>query len=106
MRPFPIIDTPRDNRLPSIPWELIAPHEAQAQRNHGGQTLQRLAERGGLCPLEAVAVLKDMDYRDRWPHCPHGTRAERDSRVTEAIAELRVMVEKQPPQPAPEGQWL
>lgn len=47
----------------SIPWALIAPHEAQAQRNHY-QTLQRLAERGGLAPSEAVAVLEDRQFQD------------------------------------------
>ncbi len=51
----------------AIPWEIIAPHEAQAQRNHS-QSLQRLAERGGLSPCEAVAVIEDEDYRKRWPY--------------------------------------
>jgi hypothetical protein len=46
----------------SIPWAVIAPHEEQARRNHG-QTLQRLAERGGLSPAEAVAVLTDQPWR-------------------------------------------
>lgn len=46
---------------PSIPWSLIEPHEAQAKRNHD-QTLQRLAERGGLSPCEAVAVLEDRPW--------------------------------------------
>lgn len=45
----------------SIPWAMIAPHEQQAQRNHC-QTLHRLAERGGLCPSEAVAVLEDRPW--------------------------------------------
>jgi hypothetical protein len=47
---------------PSIPWWAIAPHDAQAQRNHGGQTLERLAQRGGLSPAEAMAVLEDRPY--------------------------------------------
>lgn len=46
----------------SIPWDMIAPHERQADRNHY-QTLKRLAERGGLSPAEAVAVLEDREYR-------------------------------------------
>ncbi len=49
-----------------IPWALIAPHEQQAKTNHQ-QTIQRLSERGGLHPLEAVAVIQDTDYRKRWP---------------------------------------
>lgn len=41
----------------SIPWDMIAPFEQQAQKNHG-QSLQRLAERCGLDPSEALAVLE------------------------------------------------
>lgn len=59
MKPFPILSTRKyPHGIASIPWEMIAPHEEQAQHNHGGQTLQRLAERGGLSAQEAVAVLK------------------------------------------------
>lgn len=43
------------------PWSLFAPHERQAQTNHG-QTLARLAERGGLSAAEAVAVLDDRNF--------------------------------------------
>jgi hypothetical protein len=50
-----------------IPWAVIAPHEAQAQRNHS-QTLARLAERGGLSPCEAVAVLEDRNWRQMPQH--------------------------------------
>jgi len=46
----------------SIPWSLIAPHEQQAMRNHV-QSLNRLAERGGLSACEAVAILEDRDWR-------------------------------------------
>jgi hypothetical protein len=42
----------------SVPWDLVAPHEARAWKNHW-QTLERLAERGGLSPHELVAVLRD-----------------------------------------------
>jgi hypothetical protein len=52
---FPIINGP------SIPWEVIEPHERQAQSNHD-QTLRRLAERGGLSPAEAWFVLNDMSW--------------------------------------------
>jgi hypothetical protein len=47
--------------LPDVPWRFIEPHEAQALRNHD-QTLERLAERGGLCPSEMLAVVEDR----RW----------------------------------------
>lgn len=39
-----------------IPWPMIAPHERQAQANHH-QTLEELADRGGLSVGEAVLVL-------------------------------------------------
>lgn len=75
-----------------IPWELIAPHEAQAQSNHGGQTLRRLAERGGLDAMEAVAVLEDMDYRKRWPE--HAMTRERMTELqTAAIKRLDELCE-------------
>ena len=34
-----------------VPWSFVETFRAQAERNHG-QTLERLAERGGLCPEE------------------------------------------------------
>lgn len=45
----------------SIPWSLIRRHEKQVQRNHY-QSAARLAERGGLAPSEAVAVLEDREW--------------------------------------------
>ena len=51
-RRFPILDAP------AVPWSIIAPCERQASINHGEQTLERLAERGGLSASEAVAVLE------------------------------------------------
>lgn len=49
-----------------IPWEMIRPHEMQARSNHGGQTLDKLAARGGLGACEALAVLDDR----RWERMP------------------------------------
>lgn len=46
-----------------IPWRLITPHEPQALKNHG-QTLEKLADRHGLSPCEAMAVLEDRNWRD------------------------------------------
>jgi hypothetical protein len=64
MKEFPIMFA-RDrgilNQVQSIPWAMIAPHNPQAQSNHS-QTLERLAERGGLSACEAVAVLTNR----RW----------------------------------------
>lgn len=48
-----------------LPWAMLTPHEKQAERNHS-QTLRRLAERGGLGPSEALAVLDDR----RWHNMP------------------------------------
>lgn len=47
---------PRD-----VSWEIVVPHEEQAHRNHG-QSLARLAERGGLSPAELLAVLEDRAW--------------------------------------------
>lgn len=45
------------NVITSIPWDMIAPHEKQALVNHD-QTLERLAQRGGLEAVEAMKVLR------------------------------------------------
>ena len=46
---------------PSVPWALVAEHEAQCQRNHQ-QSVQRLAKRGGLSPAELLCVLRDEQF--------------------------------------------
>lgn len=58
-RRFPVLDAGF-----SVPWRLVAPFEAQAERNHN-QTLQRLAGRGGLDPVELWAVMHGMGWKDR-----------------------------------------
>jgi hypothetical protein len=45
----------------SIPWEAISAHESQARANHG-QSLDALAQRGGLSPYELLAVLFDQPF--------------------------------------------
>ena len=45
----------------TIPWKSIAPHEKQALINHG-QSLEKLASRGGLSWCEALAVLQDSKF--------------------------------------------
>jgi hypothetical protein len=56
-RRFPVLNQqhvrPRDlKQMPrSVPWAFAETFRDQAQRNHG-QTLERLAERGGLAPEE------------------------------------------------------
>lgn len=66
---FPVLFSEKERRAfplcpRHVPWAMLAPHDAQAQRNHGGQTLARLAQRGGLDPVEMVSVLDGRDYPD------------------------------------------
>lgn len=56
---FPIINS---NPKEYIPWEIIQKHEKQAKKNHGGQSLETLAKRGGLSWYEAQCVLSDSYY--------------------------------------------
>lgn len=88
MKTFPIMgywSTPLHRRFNgfAIPWEMIAPHDAQAMKNHSDQNLEKLASRGGLSCCEAMAVLEDR----RW------TRMDQD----EAKAQLTKLVENYKP---------
>ena len=56
---FPIM---QGEYIKGIPWDMIAPQEKRAKRNHGGQDLKDLARRGGLSPCEAIAVLEDRHW--------------------------------------------
>ncbi|MCV6795810.1 hypothetical protein OII43_07085 [Achromobacter ruhlandii] len=47
--------------LSEIPFAMIEPHEAQAKRNHG-QSLNRLADRGGLAVPEALDILEGRPW--------------------------------------------
>lgn len=70
MRQFPLLYGSRQRPTgwpASIPWDRIAPHEAQALKNHCGQSLEGLAERGGLGVDEAVAVMQDRAWRKMEP---------------------------------------
>ena len=55
----------------SVPLEAVRPFEAQAQRNHM-QSLQRLAQRGGLSPAELVAVMHKSGFEEAWPRYANG----------------------------------
>lgn len=66
LRRFPILYPTgvrrREPNLPtSVAWSIVEPHEPQAIKNHD-QTLERLAERGGLSPTELYAVLHDQKW--------------------------------------------
>jgi hypothetical protein len=47
----------------SVAWEVVEPHAARARENHQ-QSLERLAERGGLSPAELYAVVHDINWYD------------------------------------------
>ena len=66
---FPILG----ERGVSVDWQLVADHGGQANTNHG-QTVARLAERGGLSWCELFAVLHNrrwekMDANDAMIAC-------------------------------------
>lgn len=52
--------------LSEIPWDMIAPHEEQAQSNHG-QSLERLASRGGLGASEALDIIEGRRWGSAKP---------------------------------------
>lgn len=45
-----------------VPYHIVELHEEQAQKNHK-QTVERLAERGGLDPAELLAVISDCPWQ-------------------------------------------
>lgn len=61
MKSFPLMNS-KGMPSGSMPLEIIALHENQAMKNHGGQTLRELAKRGGLSFEEALAVLEDRPF--------------------------------------------
>jgi len=78
MSRFPVLKQGTRAEMPrSVPWAFAERFRAQAEDNHG-QTLERLAERGGLCPQEMWVAA-------------HGKRLREIGQVTEqnAIAWLR-----------------
>ena len=67
-RRFPIMS--REGLPKSVPWFLVGKHAQQAIKNHG-QTLERLAERGGLDPMELWCVVHNasLEHRPSLGHC-------------------------------------
>ncbi len=57
MRPFPILG--KQGFLDSIPWYLAEMAYLGYHRKHRGQTLERIAERGGFGAEEVVKYLFD-----------------------------------------------
>lgn len=81
MKEFPILVDRKDFPYcpASVPLAFVEPHEQQAKENHH-QTLSRLAERGGLDPVELLSVLNDRPF-------PQGLVDTRDA-TTAAIREI------------------
>jgi hypothetical protein len=62
IRMFPVFKQGNVKGAPtSVPWSVIEPHRAQALANHY-QSLERLADRGGLSLREMWAVLNDRAW--------------------------------------------
>ena len=67
MRKFPVLRSyiSREQRKccpESIPWKLVESHEERVMTNHH-QSLERLAERGGLAPCEILAIVEDRRWK-------------------------------------------
>lgn len=85
-RTFPVLYASQV-RMPgapeAVPWALVAAHEAQALINHG-QTIEKLASRGGLSVFELLCVLTDTHWS--------GHPLEGDDAA--ALPELRAIIAK------------
>ena len=53
-------------QIKSIPMRLLLPYEEQALRNHS-QSLQRLAERGGMDPCEIYGMVRGLRWSQLKP---------------------------------------
>lgn len=54
-----------DAAITKLPFAAFAHREDRAMKNHN-QTLERLAQRGGLCLSEALAILEDRPLPNGW----------------------------------------
>lgn len=81
MKTFPILNSGGQ----SVPWDAVEPHSEQALKNHA-QTLERLAERGGLSWKELYYVLTDSPF-------PYAKRGQADYRRL-ALDLLEVQIER------------
>lgn len=87
---FPIMLNDR-NKYPKcprgVPWEFIAPHEDQALINHS-QTLVRLAERGGLDPLELLCVLNGQHWSEIGLGSKPASRGQLEAAIDQIVNKL------------------
>lgn len=91
---FPVLQ-PGHQPQEYIPYNIIAPHEAQAMKNHG-QSLQRLSERGGLSWGEIWAVINDKSWKELgWgPLCSKEADAREEKAKENVLAYIK---ERRPP---------
>jgi hypothetical protein len=47
-----------------IPWEFIRPYDDEAKGKHGGQSLSRLSNRGGLSIKEVICIIEHRGWYD------------------------------------------
>lgn len=87
-RRFPIHPSDR-HLLDSVPWSLVEPHAKQAASNHGGQSLERLAERQGLGLLEIAFVLLDQPWRAPKPGHAESAKADALKLINAMLQEER-----------------
>lgn len=92
-RLFPLLYPPKLNGTRAIPWGMLEPHEDWALQNHG-QTLQQLANRGGLSPLEVLCILDHKGGGEKYVD-PNGLLAARVAEYKHVLAQ-----EGKPPAPA------
>lgn len=59
---FPILQSVYNGIKLTVPLEAVEAHARQADINHG-QSVKRLADRGGLSWSELAAVLEDRKWR-------------------------------------------
>lgn len=96
-RRFPVLMDDRERRAhpaapQDVPWAFLDRHEYWASRNHCGQTLRRLAERGGLCPSEMVAIAEGR----RWQWMDLGAALARLTELIDAWALSQPAAEQEP----------
>lgn len=96
IRRFPIMICERRDHHPerravraprSVAWAVVEPARAMAKRNHD-QSLERLAERGGLAPGELRCALEGKSL---WPHFDDYTAercAEDEAWLANLVAEM------------------
>ncbi len=73
----------------SVPWDFIADNAQFCEHNHGGQTPEHLAERGGLGPDEMCAVVEGRKWRKM-------TDEEATTRLLELLAAYNATIAARP----------